>query len=34
MDSDPLVGVALLWNSRLIMDVVPDGVVAIVPVLT
>lgn len=34
MDSDPLVGMALLWNSRLTMDVVPDGVVTIVPMPT
>ncbi len=34
VDSDPLVGTALLWNSRLTMDVVPDGVVTIVPMPT
>ena len=34
VDSDPLVGMALLWNSRLTMDVVPDGVVTIVPMPT
>ncbi|MDE2788533.1 MAG: clan AA aspartic protease [Chloroflexota bacterium] len=34
MDSDPLVGMALLWNSRLTMDVVPDGAVTIVPMLS
>ncbi len=34
VDSDPLVGMALLWNSRLAMDVVPDGEVTIVPVPT
>ena len=31
VDSDPLVGMALLWNSRLTMDAVPDGAVTIVP---
>ena len=34
VDSDPLVGMALLWNSRLTMDVVPGGVVTIVPMPT
>ena len=34
VDSDPLVGMALLWNSRLTMDVVPDGVVTIVSMPT
>lgn len=32
VDSDPLVGMALLWNSRLIMDVIPNGVITIVPI--
>ena len=31
VDSDPLVGMALLWNSRLTMDIVPDGRVTITP---
>ena len=31
MDSDPLVGMALLWNSRLTIDVIPDGAVTIAP---
>ena len=34
VDSDPLVGMALLWNSRFTMDVVPDGVLTIVPMPT
>lgn len=32
VDSDPLVGMALLWNSRLTMDVVSDGPVSIIPI--
>ena len=32
VDSDPLVGMALLWNTRLPGDVVPDGAVTIVPI--
>ena len=31
MDSDPLVGMGLLWNSRLTMDVIPNGPVTIGP---
>ena len=31
VDSDPLVGMALLWNSRLTMDIVPNGPVTISP---
>lgn len=31
MVSDPLVGMALLWNSRLTMDIVPNGTVSIIP---
>ena len=31
MDSDPLAGMALLWNSRLTIDVIPDGMVTISP---
>ncbi len=31
MDSDPLIGMALLWNSRLTVDIVPNGLVSIVP---
>ena len=31
MDNDPLVGMALLWNSRLTVEVVPNGLVSIVP---
>ena len=34
MNGDPLVGMALLWNSRLTMNVVPDGAVTIVPMLS
>ena len=33
VDSEPLVGMALLWNSRLTMDIIPDGRVTITPVL-
>ena len=32
MDSDPLVGMALLWNSRLTMDVIPNGAITVVPI--
>ena len=31
VDSDPLAGMALLWNSCLTMDIVPNGPVTIVP---
>ena len=31
MDSDPLAGMALLWNSRLTIDVISDGMVTITP---
>lgn len=31
IDSDPLVGMALLWNSRLTMDIVPGGPITIIP---
>ena len=31
VDSDPLVGMALLWNSRLTMDIVTNGPVSIIP---
>ena len=31
IDSDPLVGMALLWNSRLTIDIVPNGTVSIIP---
>lgn len=30
MDSEPLVGMALLWNSRLTMEIVPNGTVSII----
>ena len=33
VDSDPLVGVAMLWNSRLTMDIVPNGRVSIIPLM-
>lgn len=31
IDSDPLVGMALLWNCRLTMDVIPNGSITIIP---
>lgn len=34
MNSDPLLGMGLLWNSRLTMDVVPHGLVTIGPLVT
>ena len=32
VDSDPLVGMALLWNSRLSMDIFPGGPITIIPI--
>ena len=31
VDSDPLAGMALLWNSRLTIDAIPNGMVTITP---
>ena len=31
VDSDPLAGMALLWNSRLTIDVIPNGTVTLTP---
>ena len=31
VDSDPLAGMALLWNSRLTIEVIPNGAVNITP---